>query len=68
MVKKTGEMNPRPGKYFYMFYMCSFLESIFTLKEYKDDFCFISAGTTFQIFGPKYEIVSKSFHRVFADG
>ena len=38
------------------------------LKEDKDNFCFISAGTILQIFGPKNEMVSKPFHTVFADG
>ena len=34
----------------------------------KDDFYFISSGTMFQIFGPQYEMVSRSFLTVFADG
>ena len=71
MVKKPGEMNPAPGKYVShilhgQFSGIHFLIS--TLKEYKNDFCFISAGTIFQIFGPKYEMISKPFRTVFADG
>ena len=31
------------------------------LKANKDDFCFISSGTIFQFFGPKYEMVSCPF-------
>ena len=38
----------------------------FLLKANKDDFCFISCGTIFQIFGPEYEMVSCPFHTVFA--
>ena len=64
-------MNSTAGKYFLhilhgQFSGIHFLIS--SLKEDKDDFCFISAGTIFHIFGPKYEMVSKPFHTVFADG
>ena len=41
---------------------------IFPLKANKDEFCFISCGTIFQIFGSKYETDSCSFHTLFADG
>ena len=63
-------MNPTPGKYFLhilhgQFSGIHFLISL--LKEDKDDFCFISASTIFQIFGPKYEVVSKPFPAVLAD-
>ena len=64
-------MNPIPGKYIShilhgQFSGIHFLIS--PLKEHKDDFCFISAGNIFQTFGPKYEMVSKPFHTVPADG
>ena len=63
-------MYPTPGKYFLYilhghFFGIHFLIS--PLKENKNDFCFISAGTIFQIFGPKYEMASKPFHTFFAD-
>ena len=50
-------MNSTPGKYFLhilhgQFSRIHFLIS--PLKEEKDDFCFISPGTIFQIFGSKY--------------
>ena len=63
-------MNPTLVSTFDIFYMGSVLGSIFnfSFKKNKDDFCFISASNIFQIFGPKYEIVSKPFHTVFADG
>ena len=64
-------MNPTPGKYFLLILHGQFSGihfSISPLKEDKDDFYFISAGTIFQIFGPKYEMVSKPFHTVFKDG
>ena len=56
-------MNPTPGKYFSIFYTGSFLESISIspLKEDKDAFCFISAGTIYQIFGPKHENSFQAF-------
>ena len=64
-------MNPTPGKLFLhnlhgLFSGIHFLIS--PLKEDKDGFCFIPAGTIFQIFGPKYEMVFKPFHTVFAHG
>ena len=64
-------MNPTLVKYFLhilhgQFSGIHFLIS--PLKEDKDDFCLISAGTIFQIFEPKFEIVSKPFHMLFADG
>ena len=64
-------MNPTPGKYFLhmlheQFSGIHFLIS--PLKEDENDFCFISEGTILQILGPKYEMVSKPFHTVFADG
>ena len=64
-------MNPTPFKYFLhilhgQFSGIHFLIS--PLKEDKDDFCLISEGAIFQIFGPKYEMVSKPFHTAFADG
>ena len=37
------------------------------LKANKDDFCFIFSGTIFQIFGPKYDMVSCPFQTAFAD-
>ena len=64
-------MNPTPDKYFLHILHGQFLRIHFLispLKEDKDDFCFISAGTISQIFGPKYEMVSKPFHTVFTDG
>ena len=63
-------MNPTPGKYFLHILQGQFSEIhslISSLKESKDEFCLISADTIFQIFGPKYEMVSKSFRMVFAD-
>ena len=64
-------MNSTQGNYFLhilhgQFSVIHFL--IPPLKEDKGDFCFISAGTIFQISGPKFEMVSKPFHSVFADG
>ena len=64
-------MNPTPGKHFLhilhgQFSGIHFLISL--LKEDKYGFCFISSGTIFQIFGPKYEMVFKPFRTVFADG
>ena len=64
-------MNPTPDKYFLHILHGQFLRIHFLispLKEDKDDFCFTSAGTISQIFGPKYEMVSKPFHTVFTDG
>ena len=63
-------MNLTPGMYILhilheQFSGIHFLIS--PLKEDKNDFCFISAGTIFQNFGPKYEMVSKPFPTVFAD-
>ena len=64
-------MNPSPGKYFLHILQRQFSGIHFLispLKEDKDDFCFISADIIFQIFGPKYEMVSKPFHTAFSDG
>ena len=64
-------MNPTPGKYFLHILYGQFSGIHFLispLKEDKDDLCFISTGTILQIFGPKYEMVSKLFHTAFADG
>ena len=64
-------MNPTPGEYFLHILHGQFPGVHFIispLKEDKDDFCFISARTSFQIFGPKYEVVLKPFRTVFADG
>ena len=63
-------MNPTPGKYFLhilhgKFSGIHFLISL--LKEDKDDFCFVSAGTIFQMFRPKFETVSKPFHTAFTE-
>ena len=71
--KKQGELNKHyirsivfthilHGQLFGTHYL------IFLLKANKDDFCFISSSTIFQIFGPKYEAVSCPFHTVFTDG
>ena len=68
-------MNPTPGKYLLHILHGQFSGIHFLISPLKededdlaDDFCFISAGTIFQIFGPKYEMVSKPFHTAFADG
>ena len=64
-------MNPTPGEYFLHILQGQFSGIHFLispLKEDKDDFWFISTGIIFQIFGPKYETVSKLFHTVFGDG
>ena len=64
-------MNPTPGKYFLhiLHRMSSGIHFLISpLKEDNDDFCFISVGTIFQMFGPKYEMVSKPCHMVFANG
>ena len=64
-------MKPTPGKYFLHILHRQFSGIYFLispLKEDKDGFCFISAGTIFQIFGPKYEIFFKPLRTVFSDG
>ena len=68
---KGCKINPILGKSFLRILHGQLLGThclISLLKANKDDFCFISSGTIFQIFGPKYEMVSCPFHTVFADG
>ena len=62
-------MNPTPGKYFFHILQGQFSGIHILISPLKEDkYCFISAGTILRIFGPKYEMVSKPFHTVFADG
>ena len=64
-------MKPTPCKYFLHIlhgHISGIHCLISLLKEDKDVFCFIGTGTMFQIFGSKYETVSKPFQTAFAAG